>query len=94
MANTKSAKKNIRASARRETRNQPVLSALKTGVKTANELIAGKSSEAPAAVVSAVSDLDKAAGHGVIHPNNAARRKSRLMRRLNKSVAADQGPAA
>jgi small subunit ribosomal protein S20 len=87
LANTKSAKKNIRASARREERNQPVLSALKTGIKSANELIAKKSDDAPAAVVSAVSELDRAAGHGVIHPNNAARRKSRLMRKLNKSAA-------
>ena len=43
--------------------------------------------EARAATVAAISSLDRAAKKGVIHPNNAARRKSRLMKRLNASTA-------
>ena len=39
------------------------------------------------AAKSAISSLDKAAEKGVIHPNNAARRKSRLMKRLNQAIA-------
>jgi small subunit ribosomal protein S20 len=88
LANTKSAIKMIRVAARRRQRNQNVTTALKTKIKTANSEIAGKKAEAPASVVTAISALDKAANQGVIHANNAARRKSRLMRKLNKSAAA------
>lgn len=88
MANTKSSIKRIRVSGRRTVRNRRVRAALRTRIKTANRQIASKASEAPAAVVTAVSELDKAANKGIIHPNNAARRKSRLMRKLNKAAAA------
>ncbi len=88
MANTKSAIKMIRVAARRTQRNQRVRAALKTRIKTANKQIASKAATAPVAVVTAVSELDKAAAKGIIHPNNAARRKSRLMRKLNKAAAA------
>jgi len=47
----------------------------------------GRIEEAQAAVREAVSALDKAAEKGVIHPNNAARRKSRLMLKLNSATA-------
>jgi small subunit ribosomal protein S20 len=39
------------------------------------------------AIIEAISSLDKAAEKGVIHPNNAARRKSRLMKKLNEAKA-------
>ncbi len=78
----------IRVAARRTQRNQRVRAALKTRIKTANKQIASKAATAPVAVVTAVSELDKAAAKGIIHPNNAARRKSRLMRKLNKAAAA------
>jgi len=87
LANTKSAIKMIRVSARKRQRNQPVRSALKTTIKTANTQIAAKDKQAPETVVSAISALDKAAAHGVIHPNNAARRKSRLVRKLNRTAS-------
>ena len=88
MANTKSAKKMIRVAARRQARNQPIRASLKTKLKTAVGLIATSDSQAPASVLSAISALDKAAGSGIIHHNNAARRKSRLMHKLNKMAAA------
>jgi small subunit ribosomal protein S20 len=51
-------------------------------------LTAGKLPEAEQALQAAVSSLDKAAQKGVIHKNNAARRKSRLATAVNKAKAA------
>ncbi|MCK5577179.1 MAG: 30S ribosomal protein S20 [Dehalococcoidales bacterium] len=88
MPNTKSAKKQMRASGRRQTRNKPVRSRAKTMVTKAEELIfSGQLDRAETEVVTSVSSLDKAVVKGVIHPNNAARRKSRLMKKLNKARA-------
>ena len=86
MANTLSAKQRIRNSARKAKFNRLHRSRARTFVKNSRELIAGKDTEAAkAVVVDAISALDRAAGKGVIHPNNAARRKSRLMKLLNKA---------
>lgn len=90
MANTKSALKAMRQNERRRQRNQPIRSAVKTYLRTAERLIAsGESEEASSAIVKAVSQLDSAAGKGVIHPNNAARRKSRLMKKFNAGKQSD-----
>ena len=84
MANTKSALKAARVSARKRIQNKPVMSAVRTYLGKANKAVTGKdTSSAPAAVLQAVKTLDKAARKGAIHPNNAARRKSRLMKKLN-----------
>jgi small subunit ribosomal protein S20 len=88
LANTKSAIKMIRVSNHRRLRNQSARAAIKTKVKRANTLIASKTGDAPESVVDAISALDNAAARGILHPNNAARRKSRLMRKLNKMPAA------
>ena len=89
MANTKSALKRIRSSERKKARNKPVRTALKTYVRSAvTQLAAGATEESAEAVVRAISALDKAAGKGIIHPNQAARRKSRLMTKLNRANAA------
>ena len=86
MANTKSARKQIRVAQRRRLRNRPVRSQTKTLVSRTEELIfSGEIKSSQGAVVAAISSLDKAAEKGVIHPNNAARRKSRLMKKLNKA---------
>ncbi|MGE5620644.1 MAG: 30S ribosomal protein S20 [Sphingomonadaceae bacterium] len=85
MANTKSAIKMIRVAQRRRQRNQPIRSELKTLVKTARKDIDGGQLEAAREDVRrTASALDKAANKGVIHRNAAARRKSRLMKRLAK----------
>ena len=85
MANTKFALKRIRSSARKRARNKPVRSALKTYVKGAQSMIVGQDVDSAAeAVVRAISELDKAANKGIIHRNQAARRKSRLMAKLNQ----------
>ncbi len=93
MANTKSAIKRLRSAERRRLRNRVYRVGARTAVKKARALMEearldearldeGHVEEARAAVRAAVSALDKAAEKGIIHKNNASRRKSRLMRRL------------
>ncbi len=84
LAHTRSAKKMITVMKEERTRNRAVKSGVKTYLDRANELISGKEQDpAKEAVNKASVALDKAARKGVIHPNNAARRKSRLAKRLN-----------
>jgi small subunit ribosomal protein S20 len=93
LANTKSAEKRIRANERKHVRNQMYRSRVKTLIKKAEEVIfAGQPSED--AIREAMSTLDKAAVKGIIHKNNAARRKSRLAKKLVKFQAAAAAPAA
>jgi len=85
LANTKSAIKRLRSTERKRLRNQAHRGRARTAVKKARYLMdKGRIEEAREAVHVAVSALDKAASKGVIRKNNAARRKSRLMRRLNQ----------
>ena len=85
---TKSAQKQMRAAERRRFRNKSVDSLCKTNIAKAERLIfSGELELAQEAVVAAVGSLDKAAEKGIIHPNNAARRKSRLMKKLNEAQA-------
>jgi small subunit ribosomal protein S20 len=79
----------MRTSEKRRQRNRVVRGSTRSAVKRARSLVSAHDlGEAEAAVQSAVSALDKAASKGVIHKNNAARRKSRLMRQLNQAKAA------
>ena len=89
MANSKTARKRIRISETRRLRNRPFRTAARTFVKKAEVAIrAGDRDAAQTAVVAAISMLDRVASKGIIHKNNAARRKSRLMAKLNKAAAA------
>lgn len=89
MANTKSAIKMIRVAERRYRRNQPIRSRVKTLVRTARrDIEAGQLEEAQGDVRVAASALDKAANKGIIHKNTAARRKSRLMKKLARAEKA------
>ena len=81
MANIKSQKKRILTNAKRAERNKAVKSELKTRVKSA--LNAAGTDESAEALRLAMKRLDKAAAKGVIHPNQAARRKSRLAKSIN-----------
>lgn len=84
LANIQSAIKQIRTSEKRRLRNRVHLSGARTRAKRALQAIAaGKWEPAAAATQQAIAALDRAAQKGVIHPNNAARRKSRLMKALN-----------
>ncbi len=85
MPNSKSAAKQVRVSRKRHLHNKTIRSGVKTGITRAETLIfSGKVEAAREAVVTAISSLDKAAEKGVIHRNSAARRKSRLMKKLNQ----------
>jgi len=84
LAHTKSAKKRIRSSKRRQSYNKPIRSRVKTYLTKAEEVISSGNIEVAIEVVrQAISKLDKAAKRGIIHRNKAARHKSRLMKKLN-----------
>lgn len=94
MAHSKSAIKRQRQSLRRKERNRARRSEARGAVRRARELIAaGDSEEAQAAVREATKILDRVAGKGTLHRNNAARRKSRLVRALNAAQAAPKKAA-
>ena len=83
MAKTSSAKKRIRQNQKRRLRNRTFRGRARTSVKNARlAMEAGNVEEAREATMVAVMALDKAAEKGILHKNNAARRKSRLMKRL------------
>src|SRR5919197_5196161 len=93
MANTAAAKKEARASVRRTVRNRSIRSAVKTGVVKTRRGIGDGAEGALEATLAAISGLDRAAEKGILHPKNVARRKSRLMKRLNAVGAAPSTPA-
>ena len=88
MPRSKSSQKQVRVSERRRLDNKSIRSLCKTNItKAERRIFLGELDAAQAAVVAAISSLDKAAEKGVIHPNNAARRKARLMKKLNQALA-------
>lgn len=86
MPNNPSAEKRMRQEQKRRAHNRMVKSIVKTSVTRARQAIT-TGADAEEAVRAAVSELDRAAKKGVIHRNNASRRKSRLMKQLNKTTA-------
>lgn len=84
MANIKSQKKRILTNAKSAERNKATRSELKTRVKIAVNTVGEDGNDA--AVRLAMKRLDKAANKGVIHANQAARRKSRLMAAVNHAA--------
>ena len=88
MANNDSARKRIRVAEQKRLRNRPYRTAARTFVKKAELAIrAGDQDTAATAVGDAISMLDRVASKGIIHRNNAARRKSRLMSKFNRLSA-------
>jgi small subunit ribosomal protein S20 len=89
LPNIKSAAKRVKVSERRRQRNRVFISAARTRIRRAERLIqSGDADSAALAVGDAISTLDRAANKGIIHKNNAARRKSRLRRKFNDLVGA------
>lgn len=85
MANIKSAKKRVLIAEKNRLRNVAFKSSIKTAVKNVFALAEGEDKEALAKAVSKVYQLcDKAVVKGVLHKNTAARKKSRLVKALNK----------
>ena len=83
MANIKSQIKRNRQNTKQRARNRVYRGSARTAVRDARAVIeTGAAEEARAAAMIAIQALDKAAAKGVIHKNNAARRKSRLMQQL------------
>ena len=94
MPNTRSARKQVRVTQRRRLRNKSIQSLCKTNItKTERLIFSGELESAQEAAVAAISSLDRAAEKGVIHPNNAARRKSRLMKKLNEVLSSAETEA-
>lgn len=96
MANIKSQIKRNKQNEKRRLRNRTVRGSARTAVKNAQTAAlalhvsadATTHEESKASILTAISALDKAANKGVIHPKNAARRKSRLMKAAAKSAKA------
>ena len=89
MANTKASKKDIRRIAKRTVQNNTVRVSLKTYIKKSRKATAsGDVAATQESLVKAVKALDKAAQNGVIHPNQAARRKSRIAKQANAALKA------
>ena len=90
MAHSKSAKKSIRIYSEKRSRNRSIRGALKTVIgKAEQSILDGESEPAREAVLQATIALDKAAKKGIIHSNNAARHKSRLVKKLNSAFTAE-----
>ena len=84
MPNLKSSEKRMRQNEKRRAHNRAIRSRVRTAVDKANALIEeGDQEAAQDAVREAVSQLDRAVKKGILHRNNADRRKSRLMKYLN-----------
>ena len=85
MANIKSQKKRIQTNERRRIRNQAVKSSLRTAIRKFRNAIELKDhSKAVELLTLTSSKLDKASSKGIIHPNQAANKKSALALKLNK----------
>ena len=86
MANIKSQIKRNKTNEKRRLRNKAARSEIKTRVKAAVGAAADTPEEAADALRTAIKRIDKAAAKGIIHKNQAANRKSRLMRRLSRQA--------
>ncbi len=83
MPNIKSAIKRVKTAELRRANNITAKSSMRTAVKNAEAAIANNEENAKDALLAASRKLDKAASKGLIHKNAAARKKSRLAKRLN-----------
>ena len=86
MANIKSAKKRVLVSASKTARNKAVKSNLKTTIKKAEAAIV-EGGDSREAIRLAIKRIDQAQAKGILHKNTAARRKSKLVRKLNNANA-------
>jgi small subunit ribosomal protein S20 len=82
LANIKSQIKRNRQNESRRLRNRNIRGAARTAVNQVRAAFEANEPETKEAILKAISALDKAAEKGVIHKNNAARRKGRLMKKL------------
>jgi small subunit ribosomal protein S20 len=84
MPHTRSAKKNVRKNEQRRLRNRAVKSAIRTHIKKFEQTVAsGPADQVQAEFKVTIRKLDKAAAKRVIHPNQAARKKSQLAKLMH-----------
>lgn len=83
MPNIKSAKKRVIVAKTKTARNKARNSALKTAIKKANAAIEANAADKDVLVKTAIKKIDQAEVKGLIHKNNAARKKSALAKKLN-----------
>jgi small subunit ribosomal protein S20 len=83
MPHTRSARKNLRKADKRRIHNKATVRTIKTYLKRADAAEAGPVEKLREESTTAIKKIDKAAARRVIHPNKAARLKSRLMRKLH-----------
>lgn len=83
MPNIKSAKKRVLVNATKQARNKSTNSALKTAIKKANAAIDSNAANKEETVAFAIKKIDQACAKGLLHKNNAARKKSALTLKLN-----------
>lgn len=89
MPNIKSAEKRVLVTSVKTLRNRMIISSLKTAIKKFElACSAGDKEKAGAAMIAAVKTIDKAAAKGIIHKNNASRKKSNIALRYNKLISA------
>ncbi len=86
MPNIKSAVKRVQLTKQRTLKNASQRSSLRTAIRRFEEALATDPASAKTSLGKAVRSLDKAVARGIIHKNAAARKKSRLSRKLNKVV--------
>lgn len=87
MPNIKSAKKRVKVIEAKTARNRAAKTQLKTVLKKAEAALASSSDDKAAAVKLAVKTIDQASAKGLLHKNNAARKKSQLTIKLNSANA-------
>ena len=87
MPNIKSAKKRVKVIAVKTQRNKAYPSSLRTAIKKADQALANSADNKAEVVAAAVKKIDQAVTKGILHKNTAARKKSSLALRLNKSNA-------
>ncbi len=84
MPNIKSAKKRVLVSKTRAARNKSANSALKTAIKKAHAAVETNAADKEAVVRAAIKKVDQAQAKGLLHKNNAARKKSALAKLINE----------
>jgi len=91
LANIKSQIKRNKQNEKRRIKNRTIRGAARTAVNQARTALGDNAPETKEAVLKAISAIDKAAEKGIVHKNNAARRKGRLMKQL-AATKAEEAP--
>ena len=86
MANNKSAIKRVKITAKKTARNNIIRSKVRNSIRKFKVAVTTNGDNTEAIVKNAISQIDKAVSKGILHRNNADRKKSRLTKRLNKAA--------